>query len=57
MDELKLKEIYNMFYTTKEKGTGLGIPLSIQILRRNNCDVSIESEFNEFTSVILKFLR
>ncbi|MBA1335946.1 MAG: hypothetical protein HPY66_1765 [Firmicutes bacterium] len=55
MDEIELEKAYDMFYTTKEKGTGLGIPLSIQMLDMNNCKVSIRSKKNEFTDITLRF--
>lgn len=56
MNEQELEKAYDMFYTTKEKGTGLGIPLSIQMLTMNNCKVSIKSEKNEYTDITLRFL-
>lgn len=55
MDSLELEKAYDMFYTTKDKGTGLGIPLSMQMLDLNNCKVTIESRKNEFTEVTLRF--
>ena len=55
MDDLELEKAYDMFYTTKGKGTGLGIPLSIQMLNINNCKVSIKSQKNEFTDITLMF--
>lgn len=55
MDESELEKAYDMFYTTKEKGTGLGIPLSIQMLNMNNCKVSIKSKKNESTVITLRF--
>ena len=55
MNNLELEKAYDMFYTTKGKGTGLGIPLSIQMLNINNCKVSIKSQKHEFTNIILSF--
>jgi polar amino acid transport system substrate-binding protein len=55
MNSTELDKAYDMFYTTKDKGTGLGIPLSIQMLGVNNCKVSIRSQKNEFTYILLKF--
>lgn len=57
MDNVELENIYNMFYTTKEKGIGIGLPLSVQMLNLNNCKVSIESKLNQFTTIFLQFLR
>lgn len=56
MDEVEVQKSYDMFYTTKEKGTGLGIPLSIQMLGMNNCRVSINSKKNEGTDIIMRFI-
>ncbi len=55
MDESELEKSYDMFYTTKAKGTGLGIPLSLQMLNMNNCEVSIKSRKNMFTVITLRF--
>ena len=57
MNNLELEKAYDMFYTTKEKGTGIGIPLSIQMLNMNNCKVSIKSQKNELTTITLRFSR
>lgn len=57
MNSLELEKVYDMFYTTKEKGTGLGIPLSMQMLNMNNCKVSIVSQKNESTAITLRFSR
>ncbi|WP_300303233.1 transporter substrate-binding domain-containing protein [Anaerosolibacter sp.] len=55
MDKEELERAYEIFYTTKEKGTGLGLPLSIQMLEMNNCRVSIESRKHEYTEITLVF--
>jgi len=55
MDESELEKACDMFYTTKQKGTGLGIPLSIQMLNMNNCKVSIKSRKYESTDITLTF--
>ncbi|MHB1394997.1 MAG: transporter substrate-binding domain-containing protein [Clostridia bacterium] len=57
MNNLELEKAYDMFYTTKEKGTGIGIPLSIQMLNMNNCKVSIKSQKNELTAITLSFSK
>lgn len=57
MDEQELEKACGMFYTTKEKGTGLGIPLSMQMLNMNSCKVAIKSQKSEFTNIILRFSR
>ena len=55
MDEEELERAYEIFYTTKEKGTGLGLPLSIQMLEMNHCRVSIKSCKFEYTEILLIF--
>lgn len=55
MNSQELEKAYDMFYTTKGKGTGLGIPLSMQMLDMNNCKAVIESRKNEFTVITLRF--
>lgn len=55
MDKEELERAYEIFYTTKEKGTGLGLPLSIQMLEMNNCRVYIESRKHEYTEITLVF--
>lgn len=55
MDSAEIEKSFDIFYTTKEKGTGLGIPLSVQMLDMNSCKVSIDSRKNEFTIITLSF--
>jgi len=55
MNNSELEKAYDMFYTTKEKGTGIGIPLSLQMLNMNNCIMSINSKKYEFTDITLRF--
>ncbi|AOT70520.1 transporter substrate-binding domain-containing protein [Geosporobacter ferrireducens] len=55
MNKDELERAYEIFYTTKEKGTGLGLPLSIQMLEMNGCNVSIESLKYEHTEITLMF--
>lgn len=57
MSKRELEKAHDVFYTTKEKGTGLGLPLSIQMLNSNNCQVSIKSQKNEYTEITLKFSK
>lgn len=41
-----LKKIYEPFFTTKENGTGLGLPICRQILREIDGEIQIESKDN-----------
>lgn len=57
MDGVELDKSHEVFYTTKGKGTGLGFPLSIEMLNKNDCKVSVESKKYEFTNIIIQFPR
>ncbi|UJZ88290.1 ATP-binding protein [Heyndrickxia coagulans] len=45
----KLEKIGQPFYTTKERGNGLGLMVCYQIVREHNGDISIESKPGEGT--------
>lgn len=53
--ENKIAKIYEPFYTTKDDGTGLGIPVSYRIMKNHGGDLQIFSEFNKGTTVKLYF--
>jgi len=55
MDSQELEKAYDMFYTTKERGTGLGLPISLQMLDINDCKTYIDSRKGEYTEIILTF--
>ena len=55
MTEKELKNIYEVFYTTKAKGTGLGLPLTKQLIEKNNGNLFVESEKNKFTKFTIIF--
>ncbi|WGD73823.2 two-component sensor histidine kinase KinC [Bacillus subtilis] len=44
MPQEKLKQIGKPFYSTKEKGTGLGLPICLRILKEHDGELKIESE-------------
>ena len=50
-----LKKIYDPFFTTKEEGTGLGIPISLQIMQNHEGDLKIESDIDHGTTVTVTF--
>lgn len=53
MNEDVLSKINEPFYTTKKEGTGLGIPLSKEILDAHNCQIEYKSKENIGTIVTL----
>ncbi|MCD4820352.1 MAG: tetratricopeptide repeat protein [Candidatus Cloacimonetes bacterium] len=55
ISEENLKKIFNPFFTTKEKGTGLGLNLVYQTMNFHEGKINISSVLNEGTTVELKF--
>ena len=49
-DEL-LEKIFNPFFTTKIKGTGLGLVVVAKLIEENNGKISITSKINEGTKI------
>jgi len=45
-----LKRIFEMEYTTKEKGLGLGLPMSNEILKAHGGEILVESELEKGTT-------
>lgn len=54
MDEETLKNVSEMFYTTKKKGNGLGVSLSKEIIELHNGSLSYESTYKKGTKAIIK---
>jgi len=48
-----LERLFDPFYTTKEEGTGIGLPIVDSILRSHGGSVNIESQTGKGTSVTL----
>lgn len=55
MDEEVFKNIKKMFYTTKKNGTGIGLPLSNEIIKLHNGRINLYSKKGEGTTVEIIF--
>jgi len=55
IDEDALPKIFIPFFTTKKTGSGIGLSLSRQIMRRHNGSISVRSKINEGTEFTLRF--
>lgn len=55
MDEEVFKNINKMFYTTKKNGTGIGLPLSNEIIKLHNGSINLYSKKGEGTTVEIIF--
>lgn len=54
MDEETLSHLKEMFYTTKQNGTGLGVALSNEIIKSHNGELLFTSEPNKGTKVTIR---
>lgn len=52
--EKELNEIFDPFYTTKEMGTGLGLPTVNNLLKGVGAEIFVESQFGEGTKFIIQ---
>ncbi len=54
MPEDVLKNVLRPFYTTREKGTGLGLPLAKKVVERHGGTLALESEVGVGTTVTIE---
>ena len=54
MDKKNLSKVDEMFYTTKEKGTGLGVALSKEIIELHGGSMKYTSQIGKYTQVTIK---
>ena len=54
MDEETLSRVKEMFFTTKVKGTGLGVSLSNEIIKAHNGSIDYSSKVGKGTKVVVK---
>ena len=57
MDEDSLKQIFSPFFTTKEKGTGLGMAVSQKIVEGHGGIIAAHSEPGEGTRIAIQLPR
>ncbi|MFT6053867.1 MAG: nitrogen fixation/metabolism regulation signal transduction histidine kinase [Roseivirga sp.] len=55
IDEEALAKIFIPFFTTKKQGSGIGLSLSKQIMRKHGGGISVKSVSNEGTEFTLRF--
>ncbi|WP_052350602.1 ATP-binding protein [Paenibacillus gorillae] len=53
----QMQHLFEPFYTTKSRGTGLGLPLCLSIAERHNGKIEVESKEGEGTTFIVSFNR
>ena len=49
-----IEKVFIPFFTTKEKGSGIGLSLSRQIIRMHGGTIDIKSKIGEGTSITIK---
>jgi signal transduction histidine kinase len=49
----QMEKIFNYYYTTKEKGVGLGLPIAHRIIEAHGGQLKIESKYGSGTKVIV----
>ncbi len=57
MTKDELKKVFDLFYTTKSNGTGIGLSLSKQIVEENEGKIEIESEKCFGTKIVISFQK
>ena len=55
IDEEALSKIFIPFFTTKKQGSGIGLSLSKQIMRKHGGAINVKSVMNEGTEFTLRF--
>ncbi|HXX58085.1 MAG TPA: ATP-binding protein, partial [Thermodesulfovibrionales bacterium] len=53
IDEKNLQKLFKPFHTTKQKGTGLGLPITKGIVERHGGTITVESKTGQGTTVTI----
>jgi PAS domain S-box-containing protein len=56
IDKQALNKLFDPFYTTKEEGTGLGLPVCLSIIEKHKATVAVQSVVNKGTTFIVTFI-
>ena len=54
MSDATLARVFDLFFTTKPEGTGLGMALARSVIRRHGGQISVQSEVGEGTRVVVR---
>jgi two-component system sensor histidine kinase HydH len=57
ISEEYMKKVFNPFFTTKQRGSGLGLPIVKNIIESHNGSVEVQSASGSGTSVIIRLPR
>lgn len=55
IDEEALSRIFTPFFTTKKSGSGIGLSLSRQIMRKHKGTLTVDTQIDEGTEFIMRF--
>ncbi|MFQ5964443.1 MAG: nitrogen regulation protein NR(II) [Candidatus Scalinduaceae bacterium] len=50
----KMDKMFKVYYSTKKKGTGLGLPTAKRIIEENEGTISVHSEYGKGSSFLIK---
>ncbi|MEJ5351348.1 MAG: ATP-binding protein [Melioribacteraceae bacterium] len=54
IEQDKLKKIFDFYFTTKKKGSGIGLSIVHKIITEHNGNIHVQSKINEGTSFYIK---